>query len=91
MWPELYINSKLVSLAPSVRHHYRHYHHDEPAPAPAPASASAAAAAAAARNHLHVAGRTTPLSPGRPLPPRLSSSFGSPTRRQEEIVGVFKV
>lgn len=58
MWPELYINSKLVSLAPSVRHHYRHYHHDEPAPA------------SAAWNHLHVAGRTTPLSPGHPLPPR---------------------
>lgn len=27
MWPELYINSKLVSLAPSVRHHHRHLHY----------------------------------------------------------------
>lgn len=63
MWPELYINSKLVSLAPSVRHHHRHdYHHDEPAP---PASAQHST-----RNHLHVQrGRTTPLSPGHPLPP----------------------
>lgn len=94
MWPELYINSKLVSLAPSVRHHHRHlhyhryyyyyyyydyydyyyyhhyyyyyyyYYHTKRA---APASAT--------WNHLHAAGRTNPLSPGHPLPPRSPPLF----------------
>lgn len=77
MWPELYINSKLVSLAPSVRHHHRHLHYHRYyyydyyyycyTKRAAPASAT--------WNHLHTAGRTNPLSPGHPLPPRSPPLF----------------